>query len=99
MILYRWWRFIPDYFDRKRRSKEWRIVQRWTNRCVDNDGNLISAEIIVIGEINGLGKKRISVYNCPSGWSAERSAAWNNACYWMTEPYSETGKPFLKRVK
>lgn len=74
--------WIANWLWRRRVAREWRIVERWFNDMLF-EGRKIG-ETWIVGELNGLGHKRVRVSDKGGSYDVKRGGAWWAGQEWLT---------------
>lgn len=76
---------LKNWLWRRRAAREWRVIERWSNDVVCDGLRL--GTTWVVGEMNGLGLKRIRIVE-KGAWPSDGrgGGAWAMANEWLTRP-------------
>lgn len=83
--------WLINWLDRRRRSKDWRVVRKWDRRCIwsKDNSNHQAGRIIIIGKENGLGQRDVEMLQTclphKSWGDPTKMQDWSEALNWKYE--------------
>lgn len=87
-----------NWFARFRLRRQWHTVKTWQVNCLwtDFDPPEPAGTILIAGQENGLGERRVVALNKVWGWKAHETRMWAQALLWRE---GQTGRPMVAQPK